>query len=128
VAAADGYPPRRRGHERGNRSRSVWTPLLSTPAYPSYAGNQACVASAAARALELVAGGNEFAVTAVWQAPDRSVLATRRYAGFQQMALEQAWSRVYGGIHFAFDNDASLQVCPRVVDFIAGHYMVPRGR
>jgi hypothetical protein len=104
-----------------------WAPLLSTPAYPTYAGNQACVASAAARALEIVAGGDEFAFTAVWQAPDRSVLATRAYSGFRQMANEQAWSRVYGGIHFAFDNAASQQVCPKVVDFIAGHYMVPRG-
>ena len=103
----------------------AWTPLLSTPPYPSYAGNQACVASAAARALEIVAGGDDFAFTAVWQAPNGSVLASRPYTGFKQMADEQARSRVYGGIHFTFDNEPSQQVCPRVVDFVARHFMVP---
>jgi hypothetical protein len=61
----------------------------------------------------------------VWQAPDGSVLATRDYSGFRQMADDQARSRVYGGIHFTFDNEASQQVCPAVVDFTAGHFMVP---
>jgi hypothetical protein len=107
---------------------SSWTPLLNTPAYPSYAGNQACVASAAARALEIVAGGDNFAFTAVWQAPDGSPLAQRNYTGFRQMADEQARSRVYGGIHFTFDNEPSQQLCPRVVDFIAEHFMVPHSR
>ncbi len=107
---------------------SSWTPLLNTPAYPSYAGNQACVASAAARALEIVAGGDDFAFTAVWQAPDGSLLAQRNYSGFRQMADEQARSRVYGGIHFTFDNEPSQRLCPRVVDFIAEHFMVPNSR
>ena len=105
-----------------------WTPLLTTPPYPSYAGNQACVASAAARALTLVTGSNEFAITAVWQAADGSTLASRPYPGFAEMADEQARSRVYGGIHFTFDNEVSQQACPRVVDFVAANFMVPRDR
>jgi hypothetical protein len=105
-----------------------WTPLLNTPAYPSYAGNQACVAAAAARALAIVAGGDDFAFAAAWQAPDGSVLSTRYYTGFRQMADEQARSRVYGGIHFQFDSEPSQQVCPRVVDFVAQHYMRPNSR
>ena len=107
---------------------SGWTPLLSTPPYPTYAGNQACVAAAAARALAIVAGGDDFAFAAVWQAPDGSVLSTRHYTGFRQMADEQARSRVYGGIHFQFDNEPSQQACPKVVDFVARHYMVPNSR
>lgn len=105
-----------------------WTPLLNTPAYPAYAGNQACVAAAAARALAIVAGGDDFAFTAVWQAPDGSALAIRHYTGFRQMADDQARSRVYGGIHFTFDNEPSQQVCPAVVDFTARHFMVPDSR
>ena len=106
----------------------AWAPLLSTPAYPAYAGNQACVASAAARALEIVAGTDDLPVTAVWQAPDGSVLATRSYPSARHMADEQARSRVYGGIHFTFDNEAAQQACPKVVDFVARHYMVPHSR
>lgn len=121
----------RRAHEDMNvatEADPAWAPLLNTPAYPTYAGNQACVASAAARALEIVAGGNDFAFTAVWHAADGSVLATRNYTSFRQMADEQARSRVYGGIHFTFDNEASQQVCPKVVEFIASRYMTPRSR
>ena len=33
---------------------------------------------------------------------------TRRFASFQQAAEEAAASRVYGGIHFSFDNAAGL--------------------
>ena len=105
-----------------------WTPLLTTPPYPTYAGNQACVAAAAARALEMAAGGDDFAFTAVWQAPDGSTLAERNYTGFREMANEQARSRVYGGIHFTFDNEASQEICPAVVDFVAGRVMVPHQR
>ncbi len=105
-----------------------WTPFLNTPGYPSYAGNQACVASAAARALAIAAGRDAFAFTAQWQALDGSVLATRHYSGFRQMADEQARSRVYGGIHFTFDNEPSQQLCPAVVDFTARHFMVPTSR
>ena len=106
----------------------AWTPLLSTPAYPSYAGNQACVAAAAARALALVAGGDDFAFTAVWQAPDGTELAARPYTSFRQMADEQARSRVLGGIHFTFDNEPSQEVCPKVVDFVARTFMVAKTR
>jgi hypothetical protein len=106
----------------------AWTPLLATPPYPTYAGNQACVAAAAARALGVVAGGDDFAFAAAWQAADGSTVATRHYSGFAEMADEQARSRVYGGIHFTFDNAASQQVCPMVVDFVARHCMLPRDR
>lgn len=106
----------------------TWTPLLNTPAYPTYAGNQACVAAAAARALETGNGSDDFPFTAVWQAPDGSVLATRDYSGLWRMADEQARSRIYGGIHFQFDSEPSQEVCPKVVDFVARHYMVPNPR
>ena len=92
----------------------------------SYAGNQACVASAAARALALVAGGDDFAFTAVWQAPDGTELAARPYTSFRQMADDQARSRVLGGIHFTFDNEPSQEVCPKVVDFVARNFMVAK--
>jgi hypothetical protein len=51
---------------------------------------------------------------------------TRPYQGFWQMAEDQANSRVYGGIHFRFDNEASQQTCVRVPEYIYAHYMRPR--
>ena len=107
---------------------AAWTPLLATPGYPSYSGNQACVASAAARALALVAETDDFPIAAVWHAADGSVVATRYYPGFGAMAEEQARSRVFGGIHFTFDNESSQRVCPAVVDYVADHFMRRRER
>ena len=33
---------------------ATWTPLLTTPPYPSYAGNAACIGAAGARVLEVL--------------------------------------------------------------------------
>jgi hypothetical protein len=42
------------------------------------------------------------------------------------MAEDQANSRVFGGIHYRFDNEASQATCPRVPEFVFTHYMLPR--
>jgi hypothetical protein len=43
-----------------------WTPLLNTPPYPTYAGNQACLASAAAHALKLALGTDRVPYSVTW--------------------------------------------------------------
>ena len=50
--------------------------------------------------------------------------ATRSYAGFGAMADEQA--RVYGGIHFNFDNVAGQSVGRNVANYIFANVMRPR--
>ena len=99
-----------------------WLPLLTTPPYPSYPGNQACVGASAATALALAFGTDEVPFTAVWRnltGPDYE----RHYTGFWQMALDQGNSRIYGGIHYRFDNEASQVQCPKVATFVYDNYM-----
>jgi hypothetical protein len=104
-----------------------WRPLLTTPSYPSYPGNQACVAASAATVLARVLGTDEMAVTIQWRSPDDlALVGTRNYTGFWQAAQEQERSRVWGGIHFSFDGEASQQVCPRVAEFAMARYATPR--
>jgi hypothetical protein len=105
----------------------TWTSLLTTPPYPSHAGNQACVGASAARALALFYGTDAMPFNAVWIGTTGNPDVTRPYAGFWQMATDQANSRVYGGIHFTFENDASREACPRVPEYVFAHYMRPRG-
>jgi hypothetical protein len=101
--------------------------LLATPAYPSHAGNMACVGASAATALARVHGTDEIAFTAVWAGNAANPTdVSRNYAGFWAMALDQAKSRVYGGIHFNFENVASQEACPKVVDFVVSNYMQPK--
>jgi hypothetical protein len=119
----------RRADEDGNPLTAPdpdWTPLLITPPYPTYAGNASCLSAAAARALQLVLGTDEvpFSVTFPGIAPNLDV--TRNYDRFSVLAEEYARSRIYGGIHFQFDSDASQSACPRVADYIYAKYMIER--
>ena len=104
-----------------------WTPLLTTPPYPTYAGNQACLASAAARALDLAVGTDNVPYSVTWVGTGGHPDETRWYTSFRAFAEQQARSRVLGGIHFEFDTEASFGSCPRVAEFIHGRHMVPSG-
>ena len=46
LASGDGDPARGRRHERRHHADPTWMPLLTTPPYPSYAGNMACIGAA----------------------------------------------------------------------------------
>ena len=119
----------RRADEDGNPLTDHdpdWIPLLITPPYPTYAGNASCAAAAAARALQLVFGTDEVPFSVTWAgiAPNPDV--TRDYDRFSELAEEFARSRIYGGIHFQFDSDASQSACPRVADYVYANYMIER--
>jgi PAP2 superfamily len=103
-----------------------WTPLLTTPPYPSYPGNQACVGASAARALALFYGTDAVPFTAFWLGNAGNPDVSRPYQSFWQMALDQANSRVYGGIHWRFDNEVSQQSCVQVPQFVFTRFMQPR--
>jgi hypothetical protein len=105
---------------------AAWTPLLTTPPYPSHAGNMACVGASAATALALFHGTDEMPFVAVWLGSSGNPDVTRPYASFWQMAVDQANSRVHGGIHFTFENLASQQACPNVARYAFENYMQPR--
>ena len=105
---------------------STWLPLLTTPPYPSYAGNMACIGAASARALILYFGTNDIPVSAQWSSVDGINHVVRGFAGFWQLSDHQALSREYGGIHFHFDTTASQEVCPKVAGFVFANFMRPR--
>jgi hypothetical protein len=104
---------------------TTWTSLLSTPAYPSHAGNQACVGASAARALALFYGTDEMSFSAKWLGSAGQPDVSRSYSSFWQLALDQAESRVYGGIHFRFESEASQESCPKVSEYVYANFMRP---
>jgi hypothetical protein len=106
-------------------SDSAWTPLLTTPPYPSHAGNQACVGASAASALRLFHGTDAIAFTARWLGNPGNPDVSRAYTSFWQMAEDQANSRVYGGIHFSFEGAASQESCAKVSEYVFENYMAP---
>ena len=105
-----------------------WTPLLTTPTYPSYAGNVACLSAASARALQIAFDRDDIPFTVVYPRTMGLPTETRTYAGFSDLAQQEADSRIFGGIHYRFDNEASQAYCVKVPEFAAEHFMLPRDR
>ncbi|HEX5649810.1 MAG TPA: vanadium-dependent haloperoxidase [Steroidobacteraceae bacterium] len=110
-----------------------WEPLIGTPPYPSYPGNMACVGAVAARSLEQGLGLDpdkthdytyHFSVT--WKGATGFPDVTRHYTSFWALALQEADSRIYAGIHFRFDNDVSQEYCPKVADHAFATVAIPR--
>jgi hypothetical protein len=105
----------------------TWLPLIGTPPYPSYAGNLAAIGASAARALQLVSGTNDVPVAITFAAAGGPGV-TRHFSGFQQAADEESMARIYGGVHYRFDQQAGQQVGQAVADYVFANFMRPRDR
>ncbi len=103
-----------------------WSPLLTTPPYPSYAGNLACPGASVAEALGLVFGSNDNPFAVVWFDRSGNPDVAGPYSGFRELAVDQADSRIWGGIHYRFDSDASQDVCRKVAQLAQSRHMRPR--
>lgn len=116
----------RRADEDGNANTTPdaeWLSLIPNPPYPSYAGNMAAIGTSQATILAQFFGRDDIRFDHTWAGAGG---ATRSYAGFSAMANEQARARVYGGIHFTFDNVAGQSVGTSVGNYIFGNVMRPR--
>jgi hypothetical protein len=108
---------------------ATWVPLLGTPPYPSHASNMTCIGAGAARMLANVFRTDEKSFTATWYRDDSAappVVHSQAYNSFWTLAQEEGDSRIWGGIHFRFEIDASLDSCADVADYLYDHYMQPR--
>jgi hypothetical protein len=103
-----------------------WQPLLATPPYPSYPGNMAGLGACAAEALATGTGSDEFAISATWVGAPPNANVTRQYSSFWQLAQEQADSRIYGGLHYRFENEASQLACLKLVQHAYAKLMLKR--
>jgi hypothetical protein len=118
----------RRAEEDGNPETTAdpdWSSLIVNPPYPTYAGNAATTGATSATILALFFGREDINVEARWEGNPGW---TRSYAGFWELAEEQARSRVYGGIHFNFDSDAGKSVGRNVGNYVFVNLMTPRCR
>ena len=77
----------------GTEPDTTWMPLLTTPPYPSYAGNMACIGASTARALALYFGTNDALVSVQWSSTDGINYVARAFPGFWQLAEHQGASR-----------------------------------
>ncbi len=95
----------------------AWLPLLATPPYPSAPGNMACIGSSLARTLARLFGQDDIPFSVTWAGTGTNPATTRQYNGFRQLGDEQAYSRIWGGIHFEFETLSSIGQCARLGDY-----------
>ena len=95
----------------------TWLPLLTTPPYPSAPGNMACIAGSTSRVLERLFGQDNIPFSVTWTGAGTSPSATRNFSGFRELADQQAYSRIWGGIHFEAETLSSLGACSLLGDY-----------
>jgi membrane-associated phospholipid phosphatase len=99
-----------------------WTPLLVTPNFPSYTSAHSTVSAAAAGVLTALFGPDQHFTVAAESLPG----VTRSFDSFGAAAAEAGQSRIYGGIHYQFDNAAGQQLGRSVADYVVGGILRPR--
>lgn len=92
-----------------------WRPFIQTPPFPSFPSGHGTASASAAEAMSSVFG-DQLSFT------DTSLLefgiANREIRSFRQAAAEAAMSRLYGGIHFRFDNDLGAESGKKVGELV----------
>lgn len=99
----------RAGDTDGNPAtprRPNWTPYIATPPFPAYTSGHSTFSGAAARALALFFGADEIAFTT---GSDALPGVVRGFRSLSAAADEAGQSRIYGGIHWQFDNVEGLR-------------------
>ena len=115
----DGYPD--------TAADPAWLPLLTTPGHPSYMAAHSAVSATAATVLAEFYGNDAVAFTSSAEVAAGGPVITRSFNGFWQAAEEAGASRIYGGIHWSFDNEAGLEAGRGVGEFVADNLLQPRG-
>jgi hypothetical protein len=100
-----------------------WQPLLPTPPFPSYTSGHSTFSAAAAAALARYFGTDDVRFTATSEGLPG---VSRSFPGFWAAAAEAGQSRIYGGIHWQFDNVEGLDCGRKVGRSVVENFLRPR--
>lgn len=100
-------------------SDPTWIPLLETPNHPEYPSGHSGTGAAAAGVLAAWFGDS----TSFTVGSDTQLGFTRSFTSFSQAAQENADSRIYGGIHFRFANEAGVTLGYKIADYVNATYL-----
>src|SRR5262249_7329720 len=95
-------------------------PLVAPPPFPSFASAHATVSGAARAVLERAFGENGHAITLTNPGLPGIVL---NYTAWGQITDDIDDARIYGGIHFRFDQEAGARQGREVGRYILRHYL-----
>jgi hypothetical protein len=100
-----------------------WMPLIETPPFPAYTSGHSSFSGTGARVLANFYGTDNvsFTLTSV-SLPG----ARRSFRSLSQAADEAGMSRIYGGIHWQFDNTDGLTTGRALADYVTQNFLTPR--
>jgi membrane-associated phospholipid phosphatase len=109
-----------------------WIPLLKTPPFPAYTSGHSTFSGAAAAVLTSLFGDNmpfesqsDGHLAAEQRPLDASQIVTRHFSSFDQAAEEAGQSRIYGGIHYRFDDTAGRNIGSQVGNAVVARILLP---
>ena len=109
-----------------------WLPLLPTPPFPSYASGHSTFSGASAAILAQFFGDVAFSSAAPdpdlrpeWLYDESGDPIVRSWPSLTDAAREAGRSRIYGGIHWEYDNVAGLARGRELAAFILQHFLLP---
>ena len=106
-----------RGDEDGNKwtEAGPFTPLISTPCFPGYPSNHGIGSAAARTVLERAYGRRGHSISVFHPlAPGLD----RSYSDLRVMTDDVADARVYGGIHFRYDQDSGERQGHEIAQYV----------
>jgi hypothetical protein len=92
-----------------------WQPHIQTPPFPSHTSGHATISAAAAEVMTYWFGDN---LTFTDTSSLEFGIKSQEIKSFRLAAKEAGMSRLYGGIHYRFDNDHGNEAGIRLGDFI----------
>ena len=99
-----------------------WLPLIITPPFPSYPSAHASAGGAARRILERLYGKDGFLITLTSPtAPN----VTLYYTAWKQITDDIDDARIFGGIHFRYDQEGGAQQGWKVGSYIFETQLLP---
>jgi hypothetical protein len=99
---------------------TTWKPYIVTPCFPSYASAHASLSNAARKVLERLYGPRPHFITLSNPAVAGVIL---HYETFEQIIDDIDDARVYGGIHFRFDQETGGEQGRKVGAYVFRHIL-----
>jgi PAP2 superfamily len=99
-----------------------WQPLIFTPPFPSYPSGHASFGAAARVILEQAFGEDGHSIKLTNPKLPEIVL---HYTSFKQITDDIDDGRVFGGVHFWFDQEAGARQGKRIGEYILRHKLRP---
>lgn len=107
------------GENDGNADTAgdaAWVPFLSTPNHPSYTSGHSTFSGTISTVIADFFGTDDIAFSYT----NDTLGITRSFLSLSEAADEAGQSRIYGGIHWQFDNQAGLAAGRALGEYISG--------